>query len=116
MGILAVSSTSIMTIFDVIILLYGAYTIYTSLKMKKTGEPAKWLVNEQEIGRCKDKKGFIDAICVGTILFGAMAIVYGIVSLLNSYVFHVSFLDGLCFLAGCILYMVVLNRARKKFF
>lgn len=119
MGILAVSSNSIMTIFDVIILLYGAYTIYTALQMKKTGEPAKWLVNEQEIGRCKDKRGFADAIYVATVLFGAVTMLYGVVSLLNSYVFRVSFLDIICllvFLASCVFYMVTLNRARKKFF
>lgn len=119
MGILAVSRNGIMTIFDVIILIYGAYTVYTALQMKKTGEPAKWLVNEQEIGRCKDKRGFVDAIYAATILFGVVTMLYGVVSLLTSYVFRVSFVDMIClivFLASCVFYMVTLNRARKKFF
>lgn len=119
MGIVAVSSTGIMGIFDVIILLYGVYTIYTALQMRKTKEPAKWLVNEQEIDRCKDKSGFVEATYVWTIVFGAVAMLYGIVSLLNSFVLHVPVLDVICllvFLAGCVFYIAALNRARKRFF
>ena len=119
MGILAVSGTGIIGIFDVILFVYGVYTIYTSFRMKKTGEPAKWLVNELEIGKCKDKKGFIEAVFAKTILFGAVTMVYGAVSILNSFVLHVAILDVLClgiFLVGCVIYVVTLNRARRTFF
>lgn len=119
MGILAVSSTGIIGIFDILLLIYGVYTIYTSFQMKKTGEPAKWLVNELEIGKCKDKKGFIDAVFTKTVLFGAVTALYGVVSVLNNSVLHLAILDILCllvFLVGCVIYVVTLNRARRKFF
>ncbi len=119
MGILAVMGTDIMYVFDVILILYGGYTIYSAFQMKKTGMLGKWLVNEQEGEQCRDKKGFIDAIFSKTIIFGCFVLVYGLVSILNRTLLHVKILDIaslIVFLAVCILYVLQLKRARKKFF
>lgn len=117
MGILM--TTDIMAVFDVILIVYGIYTIYASIKMKKTGEPVNWLVGEQEAGKCRDMKGFIDAISGKTIAFGGIAVLYGVVSTFNRMQLKIGALDTVCiivFLVVCGVYIVALNRAKKKFF
>ena len=119
MGILAVSSSSIMSIFDVIIFFYGLYTVYTIIKAKKTGVPAKWLLTEQESQRCKDLPAFIDAIYRPTIFFGCVVTIYGALCILNGFVFNQKIIEIIClvvFLAVCTYYLITLNKARKKYF
>ncbi len=111
--------TDIMSIFDIILLVYGIYTIYASFAMKKTGVPSKWLVPEQEMGRCKDSKGFIDAIYKKTILFGVLVVVYGVVSTINHFFLSIWALEIGCivfFLFIVIFYMVAFSRTKKEFF
>lgn len=117
MNILA--TTDIMSIFDVILIVYGIYTIYSAFMMKRTGVPGKWLITEQEIAKCKDMPGFIDAMYLKTILFGGVALLYGALSTLNRMKLSIPYLDTICiiaFLIVCGIYIVALNKAKKKFF
>lgn len=117
MNILA--AADIMSVFDVILIVYGLYTMYSTLVMKKTGIPGKWLIAEDEAARCRDMKGFIDEMFLKTILFGAVAVLYGALTILNHMKLAVPYFDTvgiIVFLVFCVLYMVALNKAKKKFF
>lgn len=112
-------SSEVMSVFDVILIAYGVYTIYSAFIMKKTGVPGKWLMGEQDTGKCRDLKGFVDDMTVKTILFGAAAVLYGVLSTVNRMKLGLSALNTVCiivFLAVCAFYVVELNRAKKKFF
>lgn len=117
MGI--VKADDIMTVFDIILLIYGIYTIYCGIHMKKTGRPAKWLVNEQEFGKCKDSRGFVEEMSGKTVLFGMVAIAYGISSTINRMKFSSRPMNEvlvLLFLIACVFYIISLNRAKDKYF
>lgn len=114
-----VAAADIMSVFDVILIVYGLYTMYSAFMMKRTGVPGKWLISEDEATKCRDMKGFIDEMFVKTILFGAVAILYGALTTLNRMKLALPYFDTVCiivFLVFCALYMVALNKAKKKFF
>ena len=116
---MVLAAIDMMFIIDVVVIVYGLYTLYSGISMKKTKLPAKWLVAEQEMSKCRDKEGFAMAIYGKTILFGALVLVYGMASLLNEVFWKnriVNLAGVLFFLAVCAYYIVQLNRARKKFF
>lgn len=117
MNILA--DMDMMSVFDVILLAYGLYTMYSAFMMKKTGVPGKWLISEDEATKCRDMQGFIDALFVKTIIFGAVAVLYGALTILNRMKLSVPYFDTVCiivFLVFCIFYVAALNKAKKKFF
>ena len=74
-----------MTIFDFIILVYGAYSIYTAKQMKKTYDPPAWLVPQQDLHRIKDPKGFCDVMRPKTFIFGLVCVLYGIYGLIECF-------------------------------
>ena len=49
-----------MLIFDLVIAGLGLYLIYSSLKMRQTGELSTIVVNQADMARCRDKGGFIE--------------------------------------------------------
>jgi len=111
MNILAASD--IMSMFDIILIAYGIYTMYSAFMMKKTGVPGKWLIPEEEAMKCKDLKGFVDAMYVKTILFGASALLYGGISTLNRMKLGIKIMDTILiivFLVVCVIYIMYLNR------
>ncbi len=74
-------------IFDVIIVILGVYLIYAALQMKRTGEISTVIINRMEIGNCRDKRGFIDRIYKQTLIFGGVALAFGILGGVNDMVF-----------------------------
>lgn len=113
-------NTSIMTTFDLIIVVMGIYMITEAYRMKKTGELSKTVVNEKEINHCKDKKGFIDFVFPKSITFGVILILFGILDFANTYMGTFgAILDIvilIVFVAGFIWFSKQLGIARKNFF
>lgn len=117
MDILA--AIDIILIFDIILLVYGGYTIYSAVVMKKTQTPSKWLVPEQELKKCRDAKGFAEAMYIKTIVFGAVLALFGLVSFLNRMfwlIAAVEYAGIVVFLGACAVYVVMLNRTRRQYF
>ena len=54
-----VEDIGFMTIFDFIILIYGAYSVYTSQQMKRTGTPPAWLVAQQDLKRVRKRRSSV---------------------------------------------------------
>ena len=77
------SSDSFMLLFDVIILCYGLYLIYSGYQMKKTHQPSNLIINQADLIGARDTKGFCEAMFKPTVVFGMMAVLYGIVGFIN---------------------------------
>lgn len=67
-----------MVVFDVVIAVLGLYLIYAAMQMKRSGEISNVIVNPEEIARCKNKRGFIDFIYDKVLIFGVVALAFGI--------------------------------------
>ncbi len=74
-------------IFDVVLVIVGAYLIFSGLQMKKTGKISAFIVNQEEIGRCKDTQGFIAGIYRQTWAFGAALLLFGVFGCINDTVY-----------------------------
>lgn len=104
-------------LFDVIIFIYGVYTIYSSIMMKQTGKLNSWFTGPSG-ANIRDVKGYIDYIYGRTIVMGAMAAVFGVVCFIHDYVMPLTWLVRalvLLFLTVCIWFFISINRAKRRF-
>lgn len=111
---------SYMSFFHIIMAGVGVYLMYCASQMMKTGEISSVIVSPEEIVKCKDKKGFITAICKPTQIFGIISIVAGILNFVND---KFNLFGRIIGVAGVIIYVVawfwymqVLAKGKMKFF
>ena len=113
-------SMDFMLIFDLIITGLGLYLIYSSLKMKNTGQLSTIVVSQDDMARCKDKQGFIEAIAMKSVGFGVVALIYGILAILNDVyaVFgkYFNMIGAVVFIGTWLWFAGELRTAREKFF
>jgi hypothetical protein len=105
-----------MILFDVIILMYGLYMVYSGYQMKKTHQPPNILINQTELVGAKDVKGFCEAMFKPLVSFGMLAVLYGIVGFINDKYTDqpmVNFVSVALFLIMCVWFLRV-NRANQK--
>lgn len=109
-----------MLIFDLIITGLGLYLIYSSLKMKNTGQLSTIVVSQDDMARCKDKQGFIETIAMKSVGFGVVALMYGILAILNDVyaVFgkYFNMIGAVVFIGTWLWFAGELRKAREKFF
>ena len=107
-------SDSFMVLFDLIILFYGLYLVYSAYQMRKTHQPPNMIINQADLVGARDTKGFCEAMFKPTVVFGMMAALYGIVGFVNDrYVDEpmVNFVSIALFLILCFWYL----RETKKY-
>lgn len=103
-------------LFDVIIFIYGVYTIYSSIQMKRTRKLSNWFIGNA--ASIRDAEGYIDYIFGRTLIMGGMAVLFGAVGFINDYVKPVPDVMRvllLLFLTVCIWFYVSINRAKGQF-
>lgn len=111
------SSDFIMLLFDIIILVYGVYGIFSAVRMKNTGIPSAILVSRDEINKVKNAKEFCNKMYQPTLVFGAMACIYSLLEVLNQYVIKQALVDifgVVCFLIVCAWYVKELRKVKEK--
>ncbi len=94
----------IMTIFDFIILIYGAYSVYTAQQMKKTGTPPQWLVSQQDMHRIRKPEEFCEKMRPKTFIFGLVCMLYGLYGLAETFFIQNDFAEA----AGVTVFVVVM--------
>lgn len=105
-------------IFDLIILIYGVYSMVSTVKMKKSGEPGKWLIGEIPVNKMKDADGFINSMYVKTMVLGVVSVIYGIIGIIDDLVKNLGPVKDvllLAFLVFFIVFCVLLQKAKKKY-
>ncbi len=104
-------------IFDAVIFFYGIYTIYSSLKMKKTGELSNFFTGGS-MEPIRDVHGYIDYIYMRTIVLGAVAVLFGAVGFVNDYIMPLPYLMKaliVLFLTVVVWFTININRAKRRF-
>lgn len=107
-----------LVLFDVIIFIYGVYTIYSSINMKRTQQLNNWFTGGESAGAIRDVQGYINYIYGRTIVMGAAAVLFGVVGFINDYVTPITQVMRavmLLFLTVCIWFYVTINRAKSRF-
>lgn len=109
---------NIIKIFDIIILVFGAYMILSALKMKKSGKISSTVITSEEIAGCKDKEGFIAFMYWKEALFGGVIVLVGLLGLINDLVVSLgnfNILEMLIFLGAFLWFQLQLRKAREKY-
>lgn len=112
------SSENTMLIFDILILILGVYGIVSAVHMKNTGIPSAILISKQELPRVRNAKEFCKRMYQPTIVFSSIAVLYGVVDLLNQYVLKLPYVDLLgivCFLIVCAWFVRELNKVKGDY-
>ncbi len=112
------SSDTVMTLFDTIILILGLYGVYSAVRMKQTRIPPSLFVSREELDCIKDAGGFCGRIYLPTIRFGAAACLYGAAALVTRHVLRcrpVYIVAALLFLAVCVWYVKELQKVKKDY-
>lgn len=113
------NSDTVIIIFDVLILLLGIYLIFNAIKMKKTDEMPSILLTPKELKLCKNPYGFIDYMFPFLLIFGIVATLFGIVSLIGDTLLDFPRIyDGvavLVLLTVWVWFSMMLRRAKQKF-
>ena len=72
-------------IFFLILAVLGIYLIYSVFRMRKKEEISSMIVVEEELAKCRDKKGFIEETATAVLVLGIVALLYGLFGAANSF-------------------------------
>lgn len=104
---------------DILIALSGAYLVYVSIQMKRTGEISSAIVGKGcDIKKAKDPKGFIEYMYLKSIIMGVIVMLSGGADYLNDRYWNIpNFSLYVCgiFLLIIIVYSKTLMNAQKKY-
>ncbi len=112
------SSDSFMVLFDFVLFFYGLYMVYSAYQMKRTGQPSNLIINPAELVGAKDMKGFCEAMYMPLILFGILAILYGVIGYVNDKYLElpmVNFVMVVLFLVLCIWFLRKTKECKAKY-
>lgn len=109
-----------LNIFDILIALSGVYLIYEAVRMKRTGDITGGVIvsKEVDVNNIRDKEGFIKYMFGKVFAMGILALIVGVVGMINSWLkgpVFLSLIGVLAYLAVLILFAVASVKARKKF-
>ena len=108
----------IMTVFHMVVAVFGAYMIGAALGMKKSGKVSSMVIAEEELRRCRDKQSFIDYLYWKEAVFGGVVLLAGVLGIINDLVVSLGafrIVQMLLFLAAFLWFQSELRKAREKF-
>lgn len=104
---------------DILIILCGAYLIYSSAQMKRTGEVSSAIVGKgYDLKKARDVKGYIEYMYFKSIVMGVVVMVSGAANYLNGKYLNIPNFDlVVCavFLVIIIVYSKITIDAQKKY-
>ena len=112
---------TIFMVVDIVIVLFGVYTLASWFQMKKTGRVSQRIMQRNGLmGRpCRDKQEFFDMIYRPTLLFGLAAVAAGGIDLLCEFLqvgSIVSLILTFAFLVMALWYSKQVSNAIKKYY
>lgn len=104
---------------DILIIFSGAYLVYSSVQMKRTGEISSLIVGKgYDLKKAKDPKGYIEYMYVKSIVMGIIVMIGGGMNYLNDSYWNIpnfSLITCGVFLAAIIVYGKIIMAAQKKY-
>ena len=71
-------------IFYVILAVLGIYLICSVGRMKRKEEISSLIIPQEELAKCRNKRGFIEEMTKSMLLFGIITLLYGVFGIVNS--------------------------------
>lgn len=104
---------------DILIILSGAYLVYSSVQMKRTGEVSSLIVGKgYDPKKAKDLKGYIEYMYLKSIIMGVVVMAGGGMNYLNDSYWNIPNFNLITcgvFLAIIVIYGKITIDAQKKY-
>lgn len=104
---------------DILIMISGAYLVYSSVRMKRTGEISSLIVGKgYDLKKAKDLKGYIEYMYLKSIIMGIVVMAGGGLNYLNDNYWNIpnfNLIVCVVFLAVIIIYGKITIDAQKKY-
>lgn len=111
----------IMMLFDILLMIFGAYMLYAGQKMKRSGKISNLIVPDSEISRISRKKEFIDEVYGKMMLFAGVIALYGLYGIVTDLIPNIPGAD-MGNIIGILIFFVVmiwffrgLSKAKGKY-
>lgn len=111
-------SDSFMILFDIIVVCYGVYLIYSAFQMRKTHQPSNLIVNQGDLVGARDVKGFCEAMFKPLVGFGIASIIYGVLAFANDRYLNVPMINTVAmpiFLVLCIWFVWKMKKIKESY-
>ena len=79
----------ILSVFDVVVLVFGVYLFFSGIKMQKTKEIGNFILTEEEVKRCERREALVDFFYWREEVMGAVFGLFGAIRLLDKYVLKI---------------------------
>ena len=115
---MSTGSLGVMSLFDIILIVYGIYSVSAAKKMKKEGRPPQWLVSQQDMMCIRNPRQFCECMAPKTMIFGVLCAVYGIYGLVADLYLKSRMAEGIgiiVFLVCIVWFISELNKAKRKY-
>ena len=114
----AIGKVGMTSVFDLILFVYGIYTIYSAKKMQKDHQVPQWMVAEQERMKIRQPAKFCEMMAPKTQIFGILCILYGVYGMVADVLLKnfVAEMGGIVFFVVIIgWFMSQLNKAKREY-
>ena len=109
----------ILSVFDVFIMGFGIYMLFSAVKMKQTKEIGTLLLAEEEVKKCKQKENLAEFFYWREAVMGCVFVLFGVIRLLDKFVLKIGgMLDIMlmvALLATALWFFKSLQTARARF-
>lgn len=104
---------------DMLIIFSGAYLVYISVQMKRTGEINSAVVGKKvDMKKARDPKGYIEYMYLKSVVMGIIVMASGGLNYLNDNYWHIPYLGPVAcgvFFVVIVIYGKITVDAQKKF-
>lgn len=108
-------------LMDIVITIFGIYLTVSAIQMKRSGKINSLVVPEEEIGKCKDAKGYVAGIFPYMIFFAIVSLIVGTIGILcDTEILRMgrlwSFVELGAFLAALAFFAYGMRHTKSKYF
>lgn len=112
---------NMLTLFDILLVIFGAYMLFSGQRMKNSGKISTLIVPESEIQKIGNKKDFIKEVYGKMMVFAGIIMLYGAFGILTDFVPNIpgaamgNIIGVIIFFVAMVWFFRSLINAKKKY-
>ncbi len=112
---------NMLTLFDILLVIFGAYMLFSGQRMKNSGKISTLIVPESEIQKIGNKKDFIKEVYGKMMVFAGIIMLYGAFGILTDFIPNIpgaamgNIIGVIIFFVAMVWFFRSLINAKKKY-
>lgn len=103
---------------DILVLCVGIYLLITGIRMLVTGDIGTTVLAEEEVKKCKDKKGFVRYMAPRLVFFSAVLFLLGVAGLVFDFFLELVYwrwIEFAVFIVAFIQFYLWFRKGKRRF-